>query len=179
MAGFEHYAWLMKSEPSEVSVDDVLGMKDCKVGWFGVRNYQARNFMRDLCKIGDPVLFYHSSCAQPGIVGIGEIASEPYPDPTQFDETSEYFDAKSTQAKPRWVQVDVHILHKVKLAKIFPIQIFKFSNHTRGLSGTHNNRPYGFIRLLYGIYGRPFGYRRRHDHYTVPDYADPVEFDSP
>ena len=80
MAGFEHYAWLMKSEPSEVSVDDVLGMKDCKVGWFGVRNYQARNFMRDLCKIGDPVLFYHSSCAQPGIVGIGEIASEPYPD---------------------------------------------------------------------------------------------------
>lgn len=73
MAGFEHYAWLMKSEPSEVSVDDVLGMKDCKVGWFGVRNYQARNFMRDLCKIGDPVLFYHSSCAQPGIVGIGEL----------------------------------------------------------------------------------------------------------
>ena len=99
MAGFEHYAWLMKSEPSEVSVDDVLGMKDCKVGWFGVRNYQARNFMRDLCKIGDPVLFYHSSCAQPGIVGIGEIASEPYPD-------------------PRWVQVDVHILHKVKLVSI-------------------------------------------------------------
>ena len=61
---------------------------------------------------------YHSSCAQPGIVGIGEIASEPYPDPTQFDETSEYFDAKSTQAKPRWVQVDVHILHKVKLVSI-------------------------------------------------------------
>ena len=73
MAGFEHYAWLMKSEPSEVSVDDVLQMDGCKVGWFGVRNYQARNFMRDLCKIGDPVLFYHSSCAQPGIVGIGEI----------------------------------------------------------------------------------------------------------
>lgn len=88
MAGFEHYAWLMKSEPSEVSVDDVLQMDGCKVGWFGVRNYQARNFMRDLCKIGDPVLFYHSSCAQPGIVGIGEIASEPYPDPTQFEETS-------------------------------------------------------------------------------------------
>lgn len=97
MAGFEHYAWLMKSEPSEVSVDDVLQMDGCKVGWFGVRNYQARNFMRDLCKIGDPVLFYHSSCAQPGIVGIGEIASEPYPDPTQFEETSGYFDAKSTQ----------------------------------------------------------------------------------
>lgn len=74
--------------------------------------------MRDLCKIGDPVLFYHSSCAQPGIVGIGEIASEPYPDPTQFDETSEYFDAKSAQEKPRWVQVDVRILHKVKLVSI-------------------------------------------------------------
>ena len=73
----------------------------------------SRHSLRDLCKIGDPVLF-----AQPGIVGIGEIASEPYPDPTQFDETSEYFDAKSTQAKPRWVQVDVHILHKVKLVSI-------------------------------------------------------------
>ena len=118
MAGFEHYAWLMKSEPSEVSVDDVLQMDGCKVGWFGVRNYQARNFMRDLCKIGDPVLFYHSSCAQPGIVGIGEIASEPYPDPTQFEETSGYFDAKSTQEKPRWVQVDVRVLHKVRLVSI-------------------------------------------------------------
>lgn len=118
MAGFEHYAWLMKSEPSEVSVDDVLQMDGCKVGWFGVRNYQARNFMRDLCKIGDPVLFYHSSFAQPGIVGIGEIASEPYPDPTQFEETSGYFDAKSTQEKPRWVQVDVRVLHKVRLVSI-------------------------------------------------------------
>ena len=118
MAGFEHYAWLMKSEPSEVSVDDVLQMDGCKVGWFGVRNYQARNFMRDLCKIGDPVLFYHSSCDQPGIVGIGEIASEPYPDPTQFEETSGYFDAKSTQEKPRWVQVDVRVLHKVRLVSI-------------------------------------------------------------
>ena len=118
MAGFEDYAWLMKSEPSEVSVDDVLQMDGCKVGWFGVRNYQARNFMRDLCKIGDPVLFYHSSCAQPGIVGIGEIASEPYPDPTQFEETSGYFDAKSTQEKPRWVQVDVRVLHKVRLVSI-------------------------------------------------------------
>ena len=118
MAGFEHYAWLMKSEPSEVSVDDVLQMDGCKVGWFGVRNYQARNFMRDLCKIGDPVLLFLSSCAQPGIVGIGEIASEPYPDPTQFEETSGYFDAKSTQEKPRWVQVDVRVLHKVRLVSI-------------------------------------------------------------
>ena len=118
MAGFEHYAWLMKSEPSEVSVDDVLQMDGCKVGWFGVRNYQARNFMRDLCKIGDPVLIYDSSCALSGIVGIGEIASEPYPDPTQFEETSGYFDAKSTQEKPRWVQVDVRVLHKVRLVSI-------------------------------------------------------------
>lgn len=122
MAGFEHYAWLMKSEPSEVSVDDVLQMDGCKVGWFGVRNYQARNFMRDLCKIGDPVLFYHSSCAQPGIVGIGEIASEPYPDPTQFEETSGYFDAKSTQEKPRWVQVDVRVRIR---SDWFPSQSFE------------------------------------------------------
>ena len=118
MSGFETYAWLMKSEPSEVSVDDVLNMDGHKVGWFGVRNYQARNFMRDKCKIGDPVLFYHSSCAQPGIVGIGRIASEPYPDPTQFDASSEYFDAKSTREAPRWVQVDVEVLHKVALVTL-------------------------------------------------------------
>ena len=110
--------WLFKSEPDTWSWDQQVARGDAGEEWGGVRNYQARNFMRDLCKIGDPVLFYHSSCAQPGIVGIGEIASEPYPDPTQFDETSEYFDAKSTQAKPRWVQVDVHILHKVKLVSI-------------------------------------------------------------
>lgn len=118
MAGFEYYAWLMKSEPTEVSVDDVLGMDGHKVGWFGVRNYQARNFMRDLCKIGDPVLFYHSSCAHPGIVGVGKIASTPYPDPTQFEKDSEYFDPKSKEDAPRWMQVDVEVNYKTKLISI-------------------------------------------------------------
>lgn len=115
MAGFERYAWLMKSEPTEVSVEDVLHMPEQKVPWFGIRNYQARNFMRDDCKIGDPVLFYHSSCALPGIVGVGEIASLPYPDETQFNDQSEYFDPKSTREKPRWVHVDVRVLYKVKI----------------------------------------------------------------
>ncbi len=107
------YAWLMKSEPSEVSVDDVLAKPNSTVGWFGVRNYQARNFMRDDCKCGDPVLFYHSSCKQPGIVGIGEIASDPYPDPTQFDRSSQYFDPKSKEESPRWIQVDVKVNKKI------------------------------------------------------------------
>ena len=110
--------WLFKTEPGCFSWQDLENAPRQTTSWDGVRNYQARNFMRDLCKIGDPVLFYHSSCAQPGIVGIGEIASEPYSDPTQFEETSEYFDAKSTQEKPRWVQVDVRVLYKVKLISI-------------------------------------------------------------
>ncbi len=110
----DKFAWLMKSEPSEVSVDDVLKMPDGTVGWFGVRNYQARNFMRDDCRIGDPVFFYHSSCKEPGIVGIAEIASTPYPDPTQFDHASEYFDPKSSKENPRWIQVDVKVLRRVE-----------------------------------------------------------------
>ena len=118
MSGKEFYAWLMKSEPSEVSVDDVLGMPEQTVGWFGVRNYQARNFMRDKCSTGDPVLFYHSSCKEPGIVGIGQIASDPYPDPTQFEINSVYFDPRSSEVKPRWVQVDVKVLYKVERIKI-------------------------------------------------------------
>lgn len=125
MAGEQNFAWLMKSEPTEVSVDDVLEMDGHKVGWFGVRNYQARNFMRDDCKVGDPVLFYHSSCKEPGIVGVGEIASEPYPDPTQFEEGNEYFDPKSTKEKPRWVQVDVKVLYKVKTVSLAELRAIK------------------------------------------------------
>lgn len=108
------YAWLMKSEPSECSIDDVLSMKNHTVGWFGVRNYQARNFMRDQMRVGQPVLFYHSSCKEPGIVGVAEVAGKPYPDPTQFDKASEYYDPKSTEEKPRWQQVDVKVLYKVQ-----------------------------------------------------------------
>ncbi len=107
--------WLMKSEPDEVSVDDVERMPRRTVPWFGVRNYQARNFMRDAMRVGDGVLFYHSSCADPGIVGIAEVASSPYPDATQFDASSPYHDAKSDPDAPRWMLVDVRLVRKTRL----------------------------------------------------------------
>ncbi|MDD5323843.1 MAG: EVE domain-containing protein [Polaromonas sp.] len=106
--------WLMKSEPGECSVDDVLAAPKATVPWVGVRNYQARNFMRDGMRVGDGVLFYHSSCAEPGIVGIARVASTPYPDPTQFDARSPYYDAKSKPDEPRWQLVDVQVLHKTR-----------------------------------------------------------------
>ena len=99
--------WLMKSEPDEVSFDDVLASKNQTTAWFGVRNYQARNFMRDQMQPGDGVLFYHSSCAVPGVAGIAEIASTPYPDESQFDPASKYFDPKATRDEPRWISIDV------------------------------------------------------------------------
>ena len=105
--------WLMKSEPSECSVDDALAAKNSTVQWVGVRNYQARNFMRDGMQVGDGVLFYHSSCAEPGITGIAQVASTPYPDPTQFDPASHYHDPKATPAEPRWLLVDVQVLRKI------------------------------------------------------------------
>jgi predicted RNA-binding protein with PUA-like domain len=106
--------WLMKSEPSEVSVDDALAAPQSTVPWTGVRGYQARNFMRDAMRIGDGVLFYHSSCAEPGIVGIAEVASAPYPDPTQFDKKSHYYDPASKPEAPRWELVDVKVLRKTR-----------------------------------------------------------------
>ena len=102
--------WLMKSEPDEVSFDDVLSAPGQTVAWFGVRNYQARNFMRDAMAVGDGVLFYHSSCAVPGVAGLAEIASGPYPDATQFDPASHYHDPKATQETPRWISIDVRAL---------------------------------------------------------------------
>jgi predicted RNA-binding protein with PUA-like domain len=105
--------WLMKSEPEECSVDDALAAKNSTVPWVGVRNYQARNFMRDGMQVGDGVLFYHSSCAEPGIVGIGRVASTAYPDPTQFDPKSPYYDPKSKPEEPRWMLVDVQVLRKI------------------------------------------------------------------
>ncbi len=107
--------WLMKSEPEECSIDDALAAQQATIPWVGVRNYQARNFMRDAMRVGDGVLFYHSSCAAPGIVGVAQVASTPYPDPTQFDRASPYFDAKSNLAAPRWQLVDVRVLHKTRL----------------------------------------------------------------
>jgi predicted RNA-binding protein with PUA-like domain len=106
--------WLMKSEPEECSVDDALAAPKATVPWVGVRNYQARNFMRDGMKVGDGVLFYHSSCAEPGIVGIARVASTAYPDPTQFDAKSPYFDAKSKPDEPRWLLVDVQVVRKTR-----------------------------------------------------------------
>ena len=106
-----HY-WLMKSEPDAFSIDDLA-----RVGtepWSGVRNYQARNFMRDGMQPGDGVLFYHSSCAEPGVVGVAEVASAAYPDPTQFQRKSDYFDPKSTPENPRWMLVDVAFKRKLK-----------------------------------------------------------------
>jgi predicted RNA-binding protein with PUA-like domain len=107
--------WLMKSEPDECSIDDVLAAPNRTVPWTGVRNYQARNFMRDAMQPGDGVLFYHSSCAEPGIAGIAKVASRAYPDATQFDRASEYFDAAATAEKPRWLHVDVQALRRIEL----------------------------------------------------------------
>ena len=107
--------WLMKSEPSVVGIDDVLAMPHQTVDWWGVRNYQARNFMRDQMQIGDGVLFYHSSCPEPGIAGLAEVVSRAYPDRTQFDPHSPYFDAQSTPEQPRWWNVDVRVTRKTRL----------------------------------------------------------------
>jgi predicted RNA-binding protein with PUA-like domain len=105
--------WLMKSEPGEVSIDDALAAKTNP--WFGVRNYQARNFMRDNMRVGDGVLFYHSSCAEPGIAGVAEVVSSAYPDDTQFDTASKYFDPKATPENPRWMMVDIKAIRKTRL----------------------------------------------------------------
>lgn len=110
--------WLMKSEPSVVGINHVLAMPEQTVDWWGVRNYQARNFMRDQMSVGDGVLFYHSSCPHPGIAGIAEVSRRAYPDRTQFDPNSPYFDPKSTFERPRWVNVDVRIVRKTRLLEI-------------------------------------------------------------
>ena len=104
----------MKSEPAECSIDDALAAPQATVPWIGVRNYQARNFMRDAMRVGDGVLFYHSSCALPGIAGMARVASIPRPDPTQFDPSFPYFDPRSSAEKPRWVLVDVQALRKTR-----------------------------------------------------------------
>ena len=104
--------WLMKSEPEAFSIDDLKRKR--REPWDGVRNYQARNFMRDGMHPGDRVFFYHSNCATPGIVGIAEVATDAYPDPSQFDPASKYFDPASTRGQPRWMLVDVKFVRKLK-----------------------------------------------------------------
>ncbi len=107
--------WLMKSEPTEVSIDDLAAAPKRTLAWTGVRNYQARNFMRDAMRPGDGVLFYHSSCPEPGIAGLARVAGRLAPDATQFDPASPYFDARADPAAPRWLQIDVTLLRKTRL----------------------------------------------------------------
>lgn len=109
-AGSNH--WLMKSEPDAFSIDDLK--RKGQEAWDGVRNYQARNFMRDGMRVGDKVFFYHSNCDEPGIVGIAEVATDAYPDPSQFDPKSKYFDAASSRDNPRWMLVEVKFVKKLK-----------------------------------------------------------------
>ena len=110
--------WLMKSEPDEFSIDDLAAAKGKTTSWFGVRNYQARNFMRDQMQVGDRAFFYHSSCPEPGIAGIVEVTAPAYPDATQFDRKSPYFDAKASKDAPRWISVDVKLIEKLRLISL-------------------------------------------------------------
>ena len=125
----------MKSEPDEFSIDDLEKAPRQTTPWFGVRNYQARNFMRDGMKIGDGVLFYHSSCPQPGIAGIAKVASKAYPDASQFDKKSDYFDPKSKRDDPRWLNVDVKLVSKTRLMPLEEMRTY------RELEGMRTLRP--------------------------------------
>ena len=107
--------WLMKSEPDEASIDHLAQAPQQTLPWTGVRNYQARNYMRDAMRLGDGVLFYHSSCPQPGVAGLARIAGRAVPDSTQFDPISPYFDPRSTTELPRWLQLDVKLDRKTRL----------------------------------------------------------------
>ena len=121
--------WLMKSEPDAFSIDDLK--KRGTEPWTGVRNYQARNFMRDQMKVGDLAFLYHSSCDEPGVYGVMEIAVASYPDPTQFDRKSKYFDAAATREQPRWFMVDVK--YKRHLKK--PVLLKTLRDHENRLKG--------------------------------------------
>ena len=119
--------WLMKSEPGDFSIDDLerVGVEP----WTGVRNFQARNFMRDGMQVGDGVLFYHSNCDVPGIYGIAEVASTPYPDPTQFERRSKYFDEKARREEPRWYLVDVRYVRTLAS----PVSLQEIRRHAAAL----------------------------------------------
>ena len=127
--------WLMKSEPDEFSIDDLAAAPKQTTPWFGVRNYQARNFMRDHMRVGDGVLFYHSSCEIPGIAGVARVASKAYPDASQFDRKSDYFDPKSNRDDPRWVNVDVKLERKTRLMPLEEMRGY------RQLAGMRTLRP--------------------------------------
>ena len=110
--------WLMKSEPADVSIDDLASLPNQTVDWYGVRNYQARNFMRDQMQVGDGVLFYHSNCDQPGVAGIAEVSTLAYPDRLQFIKDQKYYDPKATPETPRWFNVDVKLVRKTRLLSL-------------------------------------------------------------
>jgi len=110
--------WLMKSEPDEFSIDDLAAAPSKTTAWFGVRNYQARNFMRDKMRIGDKVFFYHSSCPEPGIAGVAQVSSDAYPDASQFDAKSPYFDPAAKRESPRWFNVAVKFVRKTRLVSL-------------------------------------------------------------
>jgi predicted RNA-binding protein with PUA-like domain len=126
--------WLMKSEPEVVGIDHVLAMPNQTVDWWGVRNYQARNFMRDQMSVGDKVFFYHSNCAEPGIAGLAEVAKRAYPDRLQFDAMSHYYDPKSTPENPRWVNVDVRVVRKTRLVSLAELRQHKELERMRVLA---------------------------------------------
>lgn len=113
----------MKSEPDEFSIEDLKARPNQTEPWFGIRNYQARNYMRDAMQIGDKVFFYHSSCKVPGIVGIAEVVTNAYPDSTAFDPESTYFDPKSDPSNPRWLRVDIRFVEQFK--EIIPLSLIK------------------------------------------------------
>ena len=115
--------WLMKSEPDEASIDHLMRAPLQTLPWTGVRNFQARNFMRDAMQLGAGVLFYHSSCPQPGIAGLARIAGRALPDTTQFDPSSPYFDPKATPAQPRWLQIDVRLERKTGLLPLAELRL--------------------------------------------------------
>ena len=110
--------WLMKSEPSDVSIDDLSRLPNQTIEWYGVRNYQARNFMRDTMKDGDLAIFWHSSCKDPGVYGVVKIVGPAHPDSLQFDPGSKYYDEKSTTLNPRWWCMDVKLVKKTKYISI-------------------------------------------------------------
>ncbi|PXF33082.1 EVE domain-containing protein [Pokkaliibacter plantistimulans] len=130
--------WLLKSEPDTFGIEHLERQPDQRSGWDGVRNYQARNFLRDQIKLGDLAFFYHSSCPQPGIVGIVEIVREGYPDPSAFDPTSKYFDAKSEPGKVRWYQVDVQL--REKFTDVIPLQALKLDSQLASMPLINRSR---------------------------------------
>ncbi|MEO7402245.1 MAG: EVE domain-containing protein [Burkholderiales bacterium] len=117
--------WLMKSEPDEFSIDDLEHAPEQSTAWFGVRNYQARNFMRDQMQVGDKVFFYHSSCAEPGIAGLATVSTPAYPDATQFDKKGKYYDIAAAREAPRWMNVDVKFVKKTRLIALAELREHK------------------------------------------------------